>query len=111
MLKALKFGFFVENPLFLQPSITSKNMASMYQQNWKQFFNDHELDDDTQQALNAVIDGMTLEDQIEIQDLFKKFFDVILIEKLIKINYIMVLFLILYIDSVYILFVFNAFRH
>ncbi len=29
---------------------------------------------------------MTLEDQIEIQDLFKKFFDVILIEKLIKIK-------------------------
>ncbi len=56
----------------------------MYQQNWKQFFNDHELDDDTQQALNAVIDGMTLEDQIEIQDLFKKFFDVILIENLLK---------------------------
>ncbi len=77
---------FVENPLFLQPSITSKNMASMYQQRLEQFFNDHELDDDTQQALNAVIDGMTLEDQIEIQDLFKKIFDVILIEKLIKIT-------------------------
>ncbi len=83
----------------------------MYQQNWKQFFNDHELDDDTQQALNAVIDGMTLEDQIEIQDLFKKFFDVILIEKLIKIKLHNGFVLILYIDSVYILFVFNAFRH
>ncbi len=55
MLKSIKFGFFVENPLFLQRSITIKNMASMYQQNCKQFLNDHELDDDTH-SLNAVID-------------------------------------------------------
>lgn len=48
----------------LHLNITSKNMASVdtYKKNWKQFFNDHDLDDNIQQQLYNIINNMRLED-------------------------------------------------